>query len=208
MTNFSNDDGAAEFMDDVRRHEAMEKNCGALLVAPGHIRLTIDARRIAKQESDDFEDHMTDALGRDDPVDFGDFGAGTRGEQNHRSIANGNTPPKVRAEGLAAFMADLDEAFSPTDLGDGESIAESDIGGMLKPRHCNIPATLRAIDIPATEHDNPIQQWFYNHDAMCQFLAGRCLFIETGGKGGSVKDDEGNHVGMWFYAHFGPTPVS
>lgn len=43
-------DEGDHFMADVRTHELMEEACGQLLKAPGHISLTIDARRAAKLE--------------------------------------------------------------------------------------------------------------------------------------------------------------
>lgn len=124
------------------------------------------------------------------------------------------TPPEAIQSTIDARREALDvgqETFThgnePVDLGDFG--AGTLAGAYNKPepkvRDCDVPATLRAVDIPATAHSNAIQQWFDNEDDMQQFLAGRCLY---GSNDRSIKDEEGNLVGMWFYAHFGPTPVS
>ncbi len=179
---------------------------------------------------------VAEMLGHGDPVDGGDFGAGIRGEslgerivrltfgchqafdeaaefakaQREAMVSLDEAPPEVKAKALAAFMGDIDAENGAEEyvrrLGYTQEQFEADCPSFDKPvRDCDVPATLRAIDIYYVKHGNAIQQWFYDHDAMCQFLAERCLFIDDIG---CIKDEEGDHVGMWFYAHFSPTPVS
>ncbi len=74
-------------------------------------------------------------------------------------------------------------------------------------RDCDVPATLRAIELYATEDGNAIHQWFDGDAEMHQFLCALKVSVYAGADR-LIKDDEGKTVGMWFYAHFGPTPVS
>ncbi len=147
------------------------------------------ADRLAEEMSldTDFEDHMTDALGRNDPVDFGDFGAGTRGDE--------------AAEGFPTYVPVKDYV----DLGEDLSHAEKVAAGMPEHKDCDVPATLRAVDIHATENSNSYRLWFDGDGELNQFLASHCLYAEPGGL---VKDRDGEVAGVWCNAHFGNTPVS
>jgi len=64
----------------------------------------------------------------------------------------------------------------------------------------NLPTTpLRAVDIPATDQHNLSQQWFFTDDDMHRFLAARMIYAA---KDGSIKDTDGEIVGLWYFAEF------
>ncbi len=167
------------FMQDIRDHEALEKRLGYAIVAPKHIQLTINARRIAKQEGNCEDD---------------------RGDQNHKpdeeccDCSDCDTPPELRAEGLAAFMGGPNCVSGFPGPG-----VLADLAAAKPVRDCDVPATLRAIHLFANEYSNAYRLWFDNFELMNQFLAGRCFYSEGGG---AIKDEDGLTVGNWYVAEF------
>ena len=118
-----------------------------------------------------------------------------------------DTPPEVRADGLAGFMREM-QAEATKEV-EAHNKGEDQFDGTdhrNEPRDCDIPATLRAIDIPATEHNGAIQEWFFTDAEMRVYLAGQRRAYAD--ENGAIIDANNDIVGMWFYAHFGRTPVS
>lgn len=57
---------------------------------------------------------------------------------------------------------------------------------------------LRSIDIPSKGGNHKIQEWFFSHELMCQFLC--CLRISCyADVNGSIRDDEGTIIGLWYF---------
>lgn len=165
-----------------------------------------------------FEDHMTDALGTpdhyglDEPVEvkLSDTPVGQLADNwREAEMAKAKAIDDHRAAGdafrkaMAAFT-DNDEQSSTRVIHEStlEEVEQALEEFEFIPGAFGVstePKLLRAIDLPTTEDYSRVQQWFETHEAMNQFLAGRCLFSDlTGG----IRDESANIVGMWYVAVF------
>jgi hypothetical protein len=56
---------------------------------------------------------------------------------------------------------------------------------------------LRAIDMPATENNNAINQWFFTDNAMRAFLCHNWAYAH---EDGTIRNHDDNIIGIWYYA--------
>jgi hypothetical protein len=58
---------------------------------------------------------------------------------------------------------------------------------------------LRAVDMPATEDYNDVNQWFFTDQVMHQFLCDRRVYAN---KDGTIRNSKDRIVGIWYFAEF------
>lgn len=211
-------DNAAEFAQAVRDHEAKELRCGVFLVAPERIQETVEARRRAIDMGQDAfdrydEDQFTGGDERNAPsveVKLSDTPVGQLADNwREAEMAKAKAIDEHRIAGDAfrnavADFRDSDEECPTRVIHEStlEEVERSLEDFEFIPSAFGVttePKLLRAIDLPTTEDYSRVQQWFETHEAMNQFLAGRCLFSDlTGG----IRDESADIVGMWYVAVF------